>query len=375
MREIVNQIQEIIQDIEGRKMRLNSNEKSTDEVIQLLLGRSNLVKDNGNYINNKVSIQNAKTKLEMINDPAVWNIKFNRNVNRLGVMGKVKNVCIRVVRKIIRPVMQDIVNEQTRYNSYNVQILNEMFSTSVNQERAIYNITKEINDLKGKEKEIYTVLDYEQFENNFRGPEYDIKDRQKEYLPYLKSAQNLLDIGCGRGEFLELMKENGIQAVGVDMYPGFVQRCLEKGLNVVEGDGINYLESFEDESLDAITAFQVAEHLPTVRLVELCQIAYRKLTKGGILILETPNPTCLSIYTNSFYIDSSHVKPVHPQALDYYAGVAGFTQREIYYTKFSRVGETIPAIAGENSEEFNKSMKKLTDLIYGSQDYALIATK
>lgn len=381
MKESLKQVQETIQNIEGKKMSVGNNKKkSVDDVIEQLLGHSAQANNDNSQFEKNSALYNAKAKLETINRPEMWNIQFNRNVALPGVKGKIKSVYIRAVRKLIRPVMHAIVYEQTRFNSINVQILNEMQATNTAQERVIQNLVNEIYLLNNKEAEkaeedVYKVLDYEKFEHNFRGVEEDIKNRQKEYLPYLKNVKTLLDIGCGRGEFLELMRENGIDAMGVDMYSGFVERCVQKGFDVVEDDGIAYLESFDDESLDAITAFQVIEHISTARLVEFCKIAYRKLTRGGVLILETPNPTCLSIYTNSFYIDSTHEKPVHPQALHYYANEAGFTKRETYYTKFSRVPETIPAISGENMDEFNESMNKLTNLIYGSQDYALIATK
>lgn len=377
MKESINEVQEIVQEIEGKKLNYGAAELTTEDVIKRLLGRNVQSGEDNNIYKQNPSIVTAKSKLEQINKPAVWDIRFDRNVSRGGAAGKIKSFAIRAIRKMIRPVMADIVAEQARYNSINVQILNEMYATNMKQERAIHKIIKEVysmNQSNGGD-DLYKVLDYERFENNFRGSEEDIKNRQKEYLPFLKNAKNVLDIGCGRGEFLELMKENGIEASGVEMYSGFAEKCIQKGFDVVEDDGINYLETLDNDSLDAITAFQVAEHLPTSRLVELCRVAYAKLTVGGVLILETPNPTCLSIYTNSFYIDTTHTKPVHPQALSYYAAEAGFENRQIYYTNSSKAGEAIPHIAADGTEKFNEAMDNLSEKIYGSQDYALIAVK
>lgn len=219
--------------------------------------------------------------------------------------------------------------------------------------------------------ESYSAIDYFDFENYFRGSRELIKKRQNEYLPYFSKCRNVLDIGCGRGEFLEIMRDNGIHATGVDFYEPFVDYCTEKGLNAVCMDGIAYLSS--QNGFDGIFAGQVIEHLTVSQIVNLIDTAYTKLPEGGVLIMETPNPQSLSIYVNAFYLDPSHIKPVHPETMRYLLKNTGFSNVDIIYTEASRPDITIPPIKGE--DEFNHVMCKIQNMLFGSQDYAVVARK
>lgn len=382
MKETMNDINKVISDIEGKKFHLGGMmETSTKDVMEKLLGR-------------KINDQDEKVKedrnvlqdcMNTLNQPYMWHIDFNRPVQSTnGVKGKVKSLIIRVIRKFVRPVMFTIVEEQKRYNAQVVRTMNEMYALNSKQSRTISYLTNELVELKYSNKESniitadgYGQIDYAKFENHFRGDEETIMKKQEEYLAYVKNSKSLIDIGCGRGEFLKLVKEYGIDATGVEMYEDYVAKCIKDGLKVVWDDGINYLKKLNNESVDAITGFQVAEHLTTARLIELCQLSYEKITEGGVLILETPNPQCLSIYTNSFYLDSTHTKPVHPKALQYYLEEAGFSKVEILYTQSSKVPYSLPLIEEEisNKKQVNDGIWILSELIWGSQDYAVIAYK
>lgn len=221
----------------------------------------------------------------------------------------------------------------------------------------------------------YDTIEYFDFENHFRGPMEQIKNAQRQYLPYFTGKQHVLDLGCGRGEFLSLMQEQGIPAVGVDVYEPYVEYCTMQGLKAVCGDGVTYLSKMD--KADGIFVGQVVEHLTPEQIMTLCRTAYEKLEDGGCLVVETPNPTSLSIYTNAFYIDPSHVKPVHPLTMQYYLEKAGFTKTEIIYTESSRPAQTIPELrcSGENVAEFNAAMQETAKMLYGSQDYAIVAVK
>lgn len=223
----------------------------------------------------------------------------------------------------------------------------------------------------------YTEMDYFDFENHFRGSIESIRQRQRQYLPYFCEKKNVLDIGCGRGEFLGLMQEEGIPAKGVDLYPPYADFCRMQGLDVECGDGIAFLERMET-SPDGIFAGQVAEHLKTPQIIRLCELAYEKLQPGGCILLETPNPTSLAIYTNAFYIDPSHVKPVHPLTMQYFLEKAGFTDITLLYPESSRPPFRIPALSlpgEENGEAFRQAMEHVSNVLFGSQDYAVIAVK
>ncbi len=222
-------------------------------------------------------------------------------------------------------------------------------------------------------QQIYSKIDYFDFENHFRGSLEHIRKAQEIYLKYFAGHSNVIDLGCGRGEFLELLKENGIDAQGVDFYEEFVEMCRLKDLKVTHGDALDFLR--EQEKVGGIFAAQLIEHLSVDQLVTLCELAFEKLEEGGYVILETPNPASLSIFTKSFYIDPSHNKPVHPFTAQYILQRAGFKKVEILYTETSKVPIGIPPIEMENMDEFNCAMKHVENMLFGSQDYAVIAMR
>lgn len=225
--------------------------------------------------------------------------------------------------------------------------------------------------------ENYDEIDYFCFENYFRGCEDEIRKRQEVYLPYFQKCNNVVDLGCGRGEFLELLKENNINAQGIDFYEEFVTYGRNKGLKIEKGDAIEFLKNLSG-STDGIFAGQLVEHLSIRQINALCKNAFDKLEKGKYLIMETPNPMSLAIYTHAFYIDPSHQKPVHPFTLRYLAEKAGFSDVQILFLESSKLDESIPVLKSENIDnldEFNAGIEKLSDYLYGCQDYAIIAKK
>ena len=219
-------------------------------------------------------------------------------------------------------------------------------------------------------------IDYFDFENRFRGPREAIKESQKGYVKYFEGKDYVVDLGCGRGEFLEVLKEHGVDALGVDLSDQFIEYCKGLGLNVIKEDAITYL--YNHENIGGIFASQLIEHLGTDKMIEFCRLAYQKLADGAYFILETPNPSSLAIFTHAFYIDPSHQKPIHPLTVQYILECAGFRSVQVVYTPGSRLPMSIPELKGdgiENLAEFNESIRQLNDVLYGSQDYAIIAQK
>lgn len=225
---------------------------------------------------------------------------------------------------------------------------------------------------------IYQKLDYFKFQNDFRGSQSTIMERQKMYLPYFQNATApVLDIGCGRGEFLRIMKDHNIPAFGVDLYPEYEVEGELVGLDIRQGDGIAFLQE-SNERYGGIFACQVIEHIGFDQLQVLCAAAYEKLEPGAYLVLETPNPTCLSMFTNSFYIDPTHSMPVHPLLLEYLLREIGFREIKTVFTDASKMDFTLPKIESDgikNLAEVNAAIERVSDLLYGSLDYAVIAKR
>lgn len=222
-------------------------------------------------------------------------------------------------------------------------------------------------------------MDYFKFEDNFRGSRNGVKEIQSVYVPYFNTSDHgtILDIGCGRGEFLELMWDNGIQAYGVDFYKPFVNYCNERGFNAKLEDALTHLNSLEDCSLGGIFMSQVVEHLANDYVSALISVAYKKLKPGCYFILETPNPDCLAAISE-FNIDMSHIKPVHYKALEYLFKAANFQSVERYHTSQCLYPVNAKHIEGKeitNIEEFNQGIDHINELLFGYRDYTLIAKK
>ena len=228
-------------------------------------------------------------------------------------------------------------------------------------------------------KEIAEPLEdglYTGFENRFRGSEEDIKRQQAPHLVHFRPGGKVLDLGCGRGEFLELLKANGLEGFGVDGNSQMVDICLEKGLNCAKGDLVTGLSAWPDASLDGIFSSQVIEHLPPAYLKKMIELGRAKLAPGGIIFLETINPASVFALVQIFYLDLTHQRPVHPQALKFLLESAGFDDVEIEYS--AELGEeqlqTLPP-ADETAGILNRDIDRLNDLLYAPTNYAAIGRK
>lgn len=232
--------------------------------------------------------------------------------------------------------------------------------------------------LSGAEEDVFDYIDYRAFEDEFRGSLKEIRTRIGRYLEYFKPGETVVDLGCGRGEWLELLVDKGIEAVGVDISESFVSMCRNKGLNVVMEDMFSYLEHQPDHSLDGITAIQVIEHITPAALAKLVGLCYRKLKLGGRVIFETQNPMSVSTLTSFFYVDPTHIRPVHPSWLEYLFKASSFTEITAEYPEYAWVTDgSIPALPGndESTKLFNQRICYLNNFLYGSTDYAVIARK
>lgn len=176
---------------------------------------------------------------------------------------------------------------------------------------------------------------YTNFEDRFRGDEKSIKKRLFEHLDYFKNSNinfkkyPVLDIGSGRGEFIELLKENDINAIGLDINLDMVKRSLNKGLRVEQGDVYTYLLNNDSKKFGAITGFHIVEHIPFEELINIFKVAYSSLVDGGFVLFETPNPENVIVGSCAFYTDPSHLNPIPPELLAFAIEESGFSGVQI----------------------------------------------
>jgi len=209
------------------------------------------------------------------------------------------------------------------------------------------------------------ALDYTRFAFRFRGPEEHVRQTEEFYKPFFADCRNVLDIGCGRGEFLDLMREIGVPARGIDLGEESVAQCRDKGLHAEAADLFAYLGPETSGEFDGIFASQLVEHLDPAKLPEMIRLCAASLRRGGVLAVETPNPGCLAIFATYFYLDPTHTRPVPHQLLEFYMEEAGLGRIEVH--ELSLAVESMPEIA-ELPEPFRKRF-------FGGLDYAIIGRK
>jgi glycosyltransferase involved in cell wall biosynthesis/SAM-dependent methyltransferase len=194
---------------------------------------------------------------------------------------------------------------------------------------------------------------YRAFEDIFRGSEEQIRESQEHYLREFENASWVLDLGCGRGEFLEALRDRGISGRGVDLDPTMVDRCRQKGLDVTLGSAFDYLSQLEDGTVPGVFASQVIEHLSAAELDEFLTLVHRKLAQGGVVVLETVNPHNPAAL-KAFWTDTTHHHPLFPEVVLAMTRIHGFNSGHVV---------------------FPQSTENFDDDIYANRDYAVVARK
>ena len=213
---------------------------------------------------------------------------------------------------------------------------------------------------------------YVSFEDRYRGTREDILQRQSVYLPFVKEAAeaisgaSFVDIGSGRGEFLELLRANGLNGRGLDLNPVMVEECRQRGLEAIEGDALTFLRSLPPASMAGISGFHIIEHLPHRVLIELIDEALRALAPGGLLIFETPNPANLLVAAERFYVDPTHLNPLPSETVSFMAEARGFVRVNVL---------PLHPVPSQRRDYDDPMLALLQDKLYGPQDYGLIAWK
>lgn len=234
------------------------------------------------------------------------------------------------------------------------------------------NVTEEQEELFAENHDLDKF--YLEFEDKFRGSEEEIQKRQQTYVKLFRDKSvnkelPIIDLGCGRGEFLEILSNNGYRPVGVDLNESMVVRASKKGYEAVQTDAIAYLSELKAGSVGAISGFHLAEHIPFGAVLELLAEAYRCLAKGGVLLLETPNPENVYVGACSFHYDPSHLKPLPPAVMEFTAKFKGFEHAEILRLHPELTTQEI------ESASKNKNIQHSLSRLFGARDYALVAIK
>ena len=235
--------------------------------------------------------------------------------------------------------------------------------------------------------EVHGALDaykYVSFENQFRGSRDVIRRRLESYLPYFEGASDILDVGCGRGEFLDLLAGRGIKARGIDVNHEMVEECRSRGLDASKADAVAYLSSLPDASLGGVFAAQVVEHLEPAYLLRFLELAFHKVRPGSRIVLETLNPACWVAFFESYIRDITHRWPLHPETLKYLVLASGFTAAAIEWRSPVPPQDRLqmirlPPNAGNGladlAETFNANVEKLNARMFTHMDYAVIGQK
>ena len=379
-------------EIKENDFEINIDNINVEEIMNKI--RQN-IKDKGyveeEKINNfdftpKISEEdNFRYDIDVLN--RVWNINLEREIlSRNKLFAFVKKVIRKLTRWYIVPMMQD----QITFNSYVVRNINNLNKQNEKirqildeKDEKIRQILDEkderIKKLEKIEKENNFNMDYLAFENKYRGSEKSIQKLQEKFVRLYAGKDNILDIGCGRGEFIKTLLNAGKQYVfGMDINPQMVEKCKKEGLSVELKDGVNYLYDNDNLNLGGIFSSQVIEHLKPSQIVKLIKGAHKNLQEGSPLILETINPMALVTQTMAYTLDLTHRQYVHPFTIEMLLKEHGFKKVEFIYS--SPVDIEAPVLKDNDMdpkelEKYNEKIRRMHEMLFGYQDYAVIAWK
>jgi SAM-dependent methyltransferase len=225
---------------------------------------------------------------------------------------------------------------------------------------------------------------YVGFEDRFRGSQGEIRRRVEEYLPLLSSVNDVVDIGCGRGELLDLLQAEGVRARGVDANPAMVEVCEGRGLRAEQGDALAFLARQPDASIGGLIAIQVVEHFPPGYLVRFLETAFHKLRPGAPIVLETLNPACWLAFFETYVRDPTHQQPLHPDTLRFLVQASGFSAVDVHFKRPVSQSDRLDRVADQPGADaawtalataVNAQADKLNARLFSFTDYVLIARR
>jgi O-antigen chain-terminating methyltransferase len=320
----------------------------------------------------------------------LWSVSAERPIrHRPGAKGFVAYGVKKALRPFLRWYVEPLAAEQRGYNDALLKLVDELSEradrAAAGEEaarRSLSELEERLSRVERRPRADGAVAapqtvaaqpaaaafpDYFAYEARMRGSTESVRDRQRVYVDDLRAAAPVLDVGCGRGELLALLREAGVAARGVDADADMVVYARGEGLDVEQADAIAYLDGLEDGSLGGIFAGQVAEHLPPATLLRLLELAAQKLRSGGVLVAETINPLS-PLALRSYFADLTHAQPLVPETLELLARQAGFREVETRFLNEPAERLTIP-----DDPVIGANVRKLNSILFAPLDYAILA--
>ena len=320
----------------------------------------------------------------------MWPVSAERPLQRRsGLKGAIAYPVKRLLRPLLRWYVEPLAAEQRAFNDAVLKLIDDLYEAAdgaragdESSRRALVELEERLRRVErrgpgsGAQPVASTVAaqpaaaavpDYFAFEARMRGSTAAVRERQRPYVEDFRLANPVLDIGCGRGEFLSLLREAGVEARGIDADADMAAYARGEGLEVEQADALAYVEALDDGSLGGIFAAQVFEHLPPATLVRLLELMAAKLRPGGLLVAETINPLS-PLALRSYFADLTHAQPLVPETLVLLAEQAGFREVEIRY-----VNEPEERLAVPDDPLIAGNVRRLNELLFGPLDYAIVA--
>ena len=316
----------------------------------------------------------------------MWPVSAERpSERRPGLKGLATRPAKPVLRRLMRWYVEPLAAEQRAFNDAVLKLVDDLYErtdAALGERDEALRLATELQErLRRLERRpagstpatvaaqpaAATLPDYFAFESRLRGSTEVIRGRQSRYVEEFVDAAPVLDVGCGRGELLALLRAAGIEARGVDADTDMVAYARGEGLEVDQADALAHLESLPDRSLGGIFAGQVVEHLPPPALVRLLELARAKLRPGGLLVAETINPLS-PLALRNYFADLTHAQPLVPETLSLLARQAGFSDVQLRF-----LNEPAERLEVPDDPVPAANVRRLNELLFGPLDYALLA--
>ena len=357
-------MQRIIEEFIEKRKKAESNLKNTLSKLNKVVSSGFLRKKKKKILDNIIENLNNNINNLILSYSKEWDSYSNNHMT--GVIESLNNK--------ITKLEADYSNSKHLFNNF-LKLENGL-DVIIKNIGKVNNNNEDIKDLE-KYKEKLSLYQYSDFELRFRGNEKKIKEKLNKYYIYFENTDNILDIGCGRGEFLEILKNNDKEGIGIDTSESMLKIARSKELKCYGVDALEYLIKKEDCTIGGIFSSQVIEHFSPEYLRDIIREAFRTLKPGSTILLETINPLSLFALSRIFYLDITHQKPLHPEYMRYLLETSGFFDVEIIYSEDDLNDEKLDVISADNeiARVFNTNVDKLNNILYSSIEYVVKGIK